>query len=273
MTHKTIAFIGAGNMSASIIAGLVKNGYPADKIIASNPSTPKLDALSAQHSIKTTTDNNQAIEQADVIILSVKPQMMAGMLGDLSIDKSIFSHKLFISIAAGLPVSRLEELLVTPTAVVRTMPNTPSLLGLGMTGLYASAAVSAEQKQVAEEIMQAVGKTVWVEEESGIDKITALAGSAPAYFFLFMEGMESKAIELGFSPEAAREIVSQVATGSTEMVRQNDISIAQLRTNVTSKGGTTAAALNSFNDSNLTGITAKAMDAAIARAEEMAKTI
>lgn len=270
-SSKTIAFIGAGNMSSSIIAGLVSSQYPTDKIIASNPSTPKLEKLAQQYKIQTTTDNNLAIAKADVVILAVKPQMMADVIGQFSASKSELAQKLFISIAAGLPVARIQALISDNATVIRTMPNTPSLLGLGLTGLYASDAATQTDKAIADKIMSAVGKTVWVDTEAGIDKVTALAGSAPAYYFLFMEAMESKAIELGFDAEMARTITSQVATGATEMVKQNDISIAQLRQNVTSKGGTTAAALNSFIESDLSGITSKALDAAINRAQEMAK--
>ncbi|WAJ69063.1 pyrroline-5-carboxylate reductase [Catenovulum adriaticum] len=268
---KKVAFIGAGNMTASIISGMVKNGYPSDFIFASNPSTEKLDALNAKHNINISQDNSAVAKQADIIILAVKPQLMADMLSQLSLTEAEKTSKLFISIAAGLPVSRLLELLNAPCRLIRTMPNTPSLLGLGMTGLFAPQNVTTSDKEYANQIMSAVGKTVWVEDESGIDHIIALAGSAPAYFFLFMEGMIKEAVELGFDEKEAKAIVQQVALGSAEMVKQNDVDIATLRAQVTSKGGTTACALESFNQSDLTGIIKKAMQAAISRSQEMAK--
>lgn len=269
--YKKVAFIGAGNMTASIISGMVKNGYPSELIFASNPSTAKLAALKEQHKIQTSQDNSAIAKQADIIILAVKPQLMAQMLAELSLTETEKTTKLFISIAAGLPVARLLEMLDAPCRLIRTMPNTPSLLGLGMTGLFAPDNVTQTDKAFANQIMSAVGKTVWVEDESGIDHIIALAGSAPAYFFLFMEGMVKEAVELGFDEKEAKAIVAQVALGSAEMVKQNDVDIATLRQQVTSKGGTTACALESFNQSDLTGIIKKAMQAAISRSQEMAK--
>lgn len=271
-SNRTIAFIGAGNMSASIIAGLVKSGYAADKIIAANPSTGKLDALKEKYAIVTTQDNNQAVAQADVVVLAVKPQMMADMLNALTLDKAELNKKLFISIAAGIPVARFQQLISQEAAIVRTMPNTPSLLGLGLTGLYAAANVSDADKQFTDTLMSAVGKTVWVESEDGINNITALAGSAPAYFFLFMEGLVKQAEKLGFSADEAKLIVEQVANGSAQMVQQNsDKTITELRQQVTSKGGTTAAAIASFESNNLDSVIQQAVEACINRAEEMAK--
>ncbi|MCU4674511.1 pyrroline-5-carboxylate reductase [Catenovulum sp. 2E275] len=272
MQNKTIAFIGAGNMSSSIISGLVKNGYPNGLIYASNPSLPKLEALQTKLDINISQNNSEVARKADVIVLSVKPQLMAQMLAELALTPEEKSQKLFISIAAGLPVSRLNEMLGGEYALIRTMPNTPSLIGLGMAGMYAPENITAEDKTFAEQIMAAVGKTVWVDDESGIDHVIALAGSAPAYFFLFMEGMINEAVNLGFSEAQAREIVEQVALGSAQMVKQNQsVDVAALRAQVTSKGGTTAAAIESFNQSDLTGIIQKAMQAAIARSQEMAK--
>ncbi|EWH12221.1 pyrroline-5-carboxylate reductase [Catenovulum agarivorans DS-2] len=273
-SNRTVAFIGAGNMSASIIAGLVNSGYEANKIIAANPSTGKLDALKQKYAIQTTQDNNSAIAQADVVVLAVKPQIMADMLSAVTLDPAQLTNKLFISIAAGIPVARFQQLLGPEAAIVRTMPNTPSLLGLGLTGVYAADSVSQTDKDFTDTLMSAVGKTVWVDDEAGINKITALAGSAPAYFFRFMEALVQQAQALGFSDTEAKLIVEQVANGSAQMVQQNsDKTITELRQQVTSKGGTTAAAIASLEHNDLDSVIQQAVEACMKRAEEMAKQL
>ncbi|PKF63091.1 pyrroline-5-carboxylate reductase [Psychromonas sp. psych-6C06] len=270
MLHKKITFIGAGNMASSIISGLVKDGYPSDSICASEPNVESTDRLVQKFSIKGSQDNTASANWAEVIVLSVKPQIMATVcqaLVDAGVD---FSNKLVISIAAGISVKRLQSILGAETAVIRTMPNTPSLLQKGMAGLFASPQVDTANKIFAAQLMQAVGEMIWVEEESMIDAVTAASGSAPAYFFLFMEAMQAKAKQMGFNDEQAKQLVLQTALGSVEMVAQNpDMSIATLRENVTSKGGTTAAALNTFNELGLTETVAKAMQAAADRGAEM----
>ncbi|WJG08667.1 pyrroline-5-carboxylate reductase [Aliiglaciecola sp. LCG003] len=271
MEHKKIAFIGAGNMTAAIISGLVKSGYPSDYIIASNPSVGKLNELQKKHGIQITQDNNQAVSQADVIVLAVKPQLMEQVCQQLAQAQSL-TGKVFVSIAAGILSARLLEMLGGNYPLVRTMPNTPSLLGKGMTGLYASEQVDSKDRDFVQYMMSAVGETVWVAKESDIDLVIACAGSSPAYFFLFAEAMQKHAMELGLSRDTARLLVQQAMLGSAEMVCNNDtLEIEQLRTQVTSKGGTTAQAVASFQSDNLPAIVAKAMDAAIERAQQMAK--
>jgi pyrroline-5-carboxylate reductase len=270
MLHKKITFIGAGNMASSIISGLIKDGYPSDSICASQPNIEATDKLVKQFSIKSSQDNNAPARWAEVIVLAVKPQIMAKVcqaLTDAGID---FSNKLVLSIAAGISVKRLQSLLGENTPVIRIMPNTPSLLQKGMAGLFASQEVNRENKNYAGQLMQAVGEMIWVEKESMIDAVIAASGSAPAYFFLFMEAMQAKAQQMGFSEEQARQLVLQTMLGSAEMVKSNpDISISKLRENVTSKDGSTAAALNTFNESGLTETVAKAMQAAADRGAEM----
>ncbi|MCA4022396.1 pyrroline-5-carboxylate reductase [Vibrio vulnificus] len=270
MEHKNIAFIGAGNMVRAIVSGLVADGYPADKITATAPSETRRLPLEQQFGIQTTSDNFMAATQADVIVLSVKPQMMEEVCKPLqSVD---FSNKLVISIAAGINCARLNDMLATQLNLVRVMPNTPSQLGLGMSGLYAPVSVAEQDRHFAEQLMQAVGKTCWVEEESGINHVIAAAGSAPAYFFLFMEAMQAEAMAQGFDKQTARLLVQQSALGAASMVVENpDTELATLRENVTSKGGTTAEALRTFNEHQLSDIVAKAMQAAVARAQEMEK--
>lgn len=271
MQHKrTLAFIGAGNMSRSIIAGLIQAGYPAGRIIAANPSRPKLDELADQFGIRITQNNAEAAREADVIVLAVKPQLMAAMLEALVAELGSLAGKLLISIAAGIKVERLQEMAGGHARIIRTMPNTPSLLGLGMTGLYAPSGIEQADRDFAEQMMQAVGKTLWVAQESGINGVIAAAGSAPAYFFLFMQGIAEEAEAMGFSPEQARLLVQQTALGAAAMVEQNpELSLQALREQVTSKGGTTAEAVKTFQEQGLKPLTSRAMQAAVTRAGEM----
>ena len=271
MQHKrTLAFIGAGNMSRSIIAGLIQAGYPAGRIIAANPSRPKLDELADQFGIRITQNNAEAAREADVIVLAVKPQLMAAMLEALVAELGSLAGKLLISIAAGIKVERLQEMAGGHARIIRTMPNTPSLLGLGMTGLYAPTGIDQADRDFAEQMMQAVGKTLWVAQESGINGVIAAAGSAPAYFFLFMQGIAEEAEAMGFSPEQARLLVQQTALGAAAMVEQNpELSLQTLREQVTSKGGTTAEAVKTFQEQGLKPLTSRAMQAAVTRAAEM----
>ena len=273
MQQKKLAFIGAGNMTRSIISGLIQSGYDKANIIASNPSTPKLDKLSEEFGIQVTQSNDEACQFADAIVLAVKPQMMGDMLGTLQ-ENNDFAGKLFLSIAAGLPVSRLQEMLGGEYPVGRVMPNTPSLIGKGMTGLYADDTVSSADRDYADDVMKAVGETVWVEQEDGINGVIAAAGSSPAYFFLFLQAMQEEAISMGFDDKTAREMVQQAMLGAAEMVCHNpDIELSELRAQVTSKGGTTAAAVNTLLDEGLKETVSKAMRAAVSRAEEMAKQL
>ncbi len=270
ISPRNIAFIGAGNMVRSIVAGLVGSGYPANKITATAPSETRRLPLENDYGINTTSDNFKAASEAEVIVLSVKPQMMEEVCKPLqSIN---FENKLVISIAAGICAERLNEMLAAELNLVRVMPNTPSLINKGMSGLYAVASVAEQDKAFAASLMEAVGKVAWVEQESGINGIIAAAGSAPAYFFLFMEAMQQEAIAQGFDSETARVLVQQSALGAAEMVAANaETDLATLRAQVTSKGGTTAEAIRTFNDNQLSEIVSKAMKAAVSRAEEMEK--
>jgi len=273
MQQKKLAFIGAGNMSRSIISGLIQSGYDKSCILASNPSTPKLEGLKAEFGIQITQSNDEACQFADAIVLAVKPQIMGDMCADLRNNNDL-SGKLFLSIAAGLPVARLQAMLGGEYPVVRIMPNTPSMLGKGMTGMYADSTVSDSDKRYVDDVMNSVGKTVWVDEESGINGVIAAAGSSPAYFFLFLQAMQEEAINMGFDKEQSRLMVQQAMLGAAEMVCHNpELELSELRAQVTSKGGTTAQAVNTFIDEGLKDIVSKSMRAAVARAEEMANQL
>jgi pyrroline-5-carboxylate reductase len=274
MEQKKIAFIGAGNMARSIISGLCGQHYPASLLMASNPSQGKLDQLNRDFGITTTNDNNEALAWADVIVFGVKPnlieQVASAMSSEVSSDD--LSDKLFISIIAGVQSQRYYDYFGQTIRLIRTMPNTPSLLGKGMTGLFAPPNVDEGDKAIASQIMNAVGEILWVEQEQHIDTVTACSGSSPAYFFLFMEYMQQSAVKMGLSGEEARKLIQQAALGAAEMVRHNNhLELSQLRQQVTSKGGTTHAAIETFKQHNLEQTVDDAMKSAVARAQEMAK--
>lgn len=270
--NKQLAFIGAGNMAFAIISGLLKSGYPANLITACNKSNQTRREQLRTMGLNVDFTNRQAVEQADVVILAVKPQMMAEICAEFTnVD---FSQKWVISVAAGIAVDRLEQLLPTAKNIVRSMPNTPSLIGEGMSGLFAKKSVEPTACRFAETLLAAVGQCYWVETESQLNQIIAITGSSPAYFFRFMEAMQQSAMQMGFSEADARLLVQSVAVGAAKMVVANpDLSIATLRENVTSKGGTTAQALAVFEQHNLGQIVDQAMIAAIKRAEEMEKSL
>lgn len=268
MQKRRIAFIGAGNMSAAIISGLVNSGYPSDLITASNPSPEKLDKLAELHGIKTTQDNHQAVADCDVIVLAVKPQLMEQVCRKFA--QQSLQGKVFVSIAAGINSDRLLTMLGGNYPLVRAMPNTPSLLGKGMTGLYAPDSVEQSDKNFVDHMMSSVGEAIWVAKESEIDIVIATAGSSPAYFFLFLESMQNHAVALGMDHDTSRKLVQQAMLGAAEMVCHNEnLELSELRAQVTSKGGTTAKAIESFQADGLKDLVAKAMDAAIERAQQM----
>ncbi|MBL4942464.1 MAG: pyrroline-5-carboxylate reductase [Colwellia sp.] len=265
-----IAFIGAGNMARAIIIGLVNSGVAAENIIVANPSAEKRVQLASEFGVQQTHDNIEAGNFSDIIVLCVKPQFICDVCQQLT-DVIDVSNKLFISIAAGTTVGQIQQALKGNVALVRVMPNTPSQLGLGMSGMFASPQVNAEQKAASDKLMSAVGKVIWLATEDKINDIIAVAGSAPAYFFLFMEAMEKQAQTLGFSAVESRMLVQQTALGAAQMVEHNNAAISTLRENVTSKGGATFAALEQFRKDGLEQMVSNAMNAAITRAEAMAK--
>jgi len=265
-----IAFIGAGNMNSAIIVGLINNGISPKQITVSNPSPEKRKALASNYGINQTACNIEAARDADYVVLGVKPYLIAQVCQDLATNLDI-KNKCFISVAAGTTMAQIQAALGGNKSVIRAMPNTPSQLGLGVTGAYASTEVSEEQTHFANLLMAATGIVKWLNNEAEIDHIIAVSGSGPAYFFLFMEAMSKEAERLGFTQAEARELVQQTALGAAHMVVENDISISQLRENVTSKGGTTQAALTTFVEGGLEQLVSKAMQSAITRAKEMAQ--
>ncbi|MTI14966.1 pyrroline-5-carboxylate reductase [Sansalvadorimonas verongulae] len=266
----TLAFIGAGNMAGSIIGGLVKNGWPATNIIASEPSPEKIQQLSEELGIQTTSDNDHAVLNADIVILAVKPQIMQVVVEPLaaSFQKS---RPLLVSVAAGIPEASLNEWAGGDMPVVRCMPNTPALMQLGVSGLYANSQVTDEQKALTEKVMNAVGITLWVDTEEGIDDVIAVAGSAPAYFFLLMESIIEAGEKMGVDKETATRMVTQTALGAAAMAKESDVDVAELRRRVTSPGGTTEQAILTFEKGGMRTLVDDAMSACKKRAKMMAE--
>jgi pyrroline-5-carboxylate reductase len=271
MTQAKICFIGAGNMTRSIVSGLVTHGYPADLIYATNPSQCKLDAMVADFNIQVSNDNLATAKECDVIVLGVKPQLMQQVCEAL--QQLDLSDKLVITIAAGITANRYDDYFKQQVPLIRCMPNTPTQIGHGMTGLFAVEGINQQQKQLAETLMLTGGKVMWVDKEAELNLVIALAGSSPAYFFLFVESMIEAGVALGMDETKSRLLAEQAALGAAQMIVNNqDLSPATLRTNVTSKGGTTAEALATFERGDIRGLVKQAMVNCINRADEMAKT-
>ncbi|MEJ2309441.1 MAG: pyrroline-5-carboxylate reductase [Gammaproteobacteria bacterium] len=272
MKEKTIAFIGAGNMAGALIRGLLQDGHPADRLIAADPDSDKLDAFSGNSGINCTTDNNAAIASADVVVLAVKPQIMADVAEGIA--ASVQQHRpLILSIAAGIPLRHLQHWLGNDIAIVRTMPNTPAMLQTGATALFAGELVTEAQRNLAESIMRAVGITIWVEREELIDAVTAVSGSGPAYFFLFMEEMIRAAQALGLDEQDASLLTLQTALGAARMALESDDSPATLRARVTSPGGTTEQAIKLLQQEGLEQLVKRAMTAARDRSIELSSRL
>jgi pyrroline-5-carboxylate reductase len=263
-----IAFIGGGNMAEALISGLTRRGVPGGQIVVADPVPDALRRLKAQYGTRAATNNVEAAGAAQVVMLAVKPQFLRSVA--LEIAPHLQEGTLVISIAAGIPYASLSRWMGAGRAVIRTMPNRPAFNGCGATALYAPAAALPEHRALAQAILSAVGTTVWVEHESQLDTVTALSGSGPAYFFLLMEALEAAAHERGLPADVAHELTLQTALGAAQMARHSSESLAKLREQVTSKGGTTAAALAVFDAAGLRDIVAAAVTAADERSAELA---
>jgi pyrroline-5-carboxylate reductase len=264
------AFIGGGNMGGALIRGLIAHGLPALNINVGEAVQQRRIALADELGVHVTADNREAITGADVVVLAVKPQDMAGTVRALA---DVFARRppLVLSIAAGIRSTDIAGWCGPGVAVVRAMPNRPALNSAGATAMYADAALSQAHRDLAAEVLGAVGTTVWVDDEDALDVVTALSGSGPAYFFLLAELMTDAAVNLGLDRASAQELAIQTLFGSGHMARDSDGDLARLRAEVTSKGGTTEAALRSFDGANLRGIVAAALTAATDRSREMAR--
>lgn len=265
---RKIGFIGAGNMASALAGGLLAQGYrPADITL----SDTHADALAAHKArgCQVTTDNADVVARAEVLVLAVKPQVMAEVLTPLAAAVQQ-RQPLVLSIAAGIPAASIERWLGGPLPVVRAMPNTPALVQAGASGLFANARVTAAQRQAAEQLLGAVGLTVWVPDEALIDAVTAVSGSGPAYFFYVMEAMMAAGRELGLDEKTARALTLQTALGAAQMAITADVGPDELRRRVTSPGGTTERAIACFDEAGLRAIFSRALAACAARGAELA---
>jgi len=269
MKDITIAFIGGGNMARSLVGGLLADGMPPNHIWVADPNESALHDLHSRFGVHTTSDNGEAARHAQVVVLAVKPQVAKDVVQALApVVQS--QRPLVISIAAGIRESALRAWLGKDTAIVRTMPNTPALVGSGATALFANSAVSQEQHDLAESILRAVGMTLWVKEESAMDAVTALSGSGPAYFFLIMEALEAAGQHLGLPRDTARLLTLQTAFGAAKMALESNEELSALRQRVTSPGGTTESAIKVLQGHQLEPIFDEALRAAHKRSIELA---
>ncbi|MDR0183072.1 pyrroline-5-carboxylate reductase [Lysobacter sp. UC] len=263
-----IAFIGGGNMARSLIGGLVSRGRPATAIRVAEPVAALRDALQQDFGVHCAEHASAAAEGADVWVLAVKPQVMREVCTAL-LPLAQARRPLVVSIAAGITTAQLERWLGGDLPVVRAMPNTPALLGAGITGLFANARTDAAQRADADELLQAVGPTVWIDDEATMDAVTAVSGSGPAYVFLLAEAMQAAGVAQGLSPDAARALVQQTLLGASTMLVEQSEPADVLRARVTSPGGTTQAAIETFEAGGFRELVDRAIAAATERGRQL----
>jgi pyrroline-5-carboxylate reductase len=266
---QTLGFVGGGNMARALIGGLIARGAAAARIVVADPGPAQRNALRADYGVRVTDDNSLAARDADVVVFAVKPQELQRAASALRPALQA-RQPLVISVAAGVRIEPLQR-WTGRDAVVRCMPNRPALQGCGVTGMFASAEVDAAQRRIAQDILSAVGKTLWLEREADLDAVTAVSGSGPAYFFLLIEMLEETGVALGLSPDVSRTLAVETAFGSGVMAHEAGADPATLRAQVTSKGGTTDAALRHLEAQDVRRIFREAVAAAAARAAELAQ--
>jgi pyrroline-5-carboxylate reductase len=261
-----ITFIGGGNMAVALISGLYRQGFAAAAIQVVEPVPEARDALSDRFGVRCTSSVDAAALDSQILVLAVKPQHMREALAPLA---GKLTAQLVVSIAAGMRLADISRWLGGHRHIVRTMPNTPALIGTGVTGLCADPGVNQDGRDKAENLMRAVGSTFWVHDEAQMDAVTAVSGSGPGYVFYFLEAMEKAATDLGFDAETARRISIETFTGAAQLAAQSSESLATLRSRVTSKGGTTEAALLAFDTSGVAAGIERGIMAADARGREL----
>lgn len=272
MSDSNIAFIGGGNMARSLVGGLVAAGTPRGTISVSEPQPELRNNLQEDFGINIHADNISAATGARVIVLAVKPQILQEVvvpLGRLVTEQ----QPLLVSVAAGVTAPSIERWAGGRPALVRVMPNTPALVGAGISALYANENVDEDQCKLAETIMSAVGKTVWIQDESLMDTVTAVSGSGPAYFFYVMQAINDAAVSDGLDTETARLLTLETALGAARLALESAEDPGSLQKRVTSPGGTTEAAINVLNSSGVSDAFQNAVSAARARGGELAKLL
>ncbi|MFM0285590.1 pyrroline-5-carboxylate reductase [Paraburkholderia megapolitana] len=262
-----IAFIGGGNMAAALIGGLIKRGVTPTDLYAVDPNEDARTRTTQQFGVRTGTTADASLASYDAIVLAVKPQVVRSVAQALA--PYLGSSQLVISIVAGIRSADLSRWLNGHARIVRTMPNTPALIGMGVTGLVATAGVDEAGRALAGQVLGAVGQTVWFDDEAKIDAVTAISGSGPAYVFYFIEALQEAARQLGMDDEQGRALAVATFTGAAQLAAQSSESPGVLRERVTSKGGTTAAALAAFDANGVKDAIVRGALAADARAKEM----
>jgi pyrroline-5-carboxylate reductase len=272
MENKTvIGFIGAGNMAYALIKGLLSNGFDAKNINVSDTDEELLINRQSELKITTYSDNNSLLDNSDIVVFAVKPQVLSIVC--LQLKNKVKPNHLFVSIVAGIRGNDINRWLGGNFALVRTMPNTPALFQSGVTGLFANDLVSNQQKELVTSILSSVGECFWVDDEKLIDAITAISGSGPAYFFLLMQSITQAATALGLDEKTANSLSIQTSLGASLMATKSGKDSKTLRKEVTSPNGTTQAAIESFQDQNFEGIVAAATRAAYDRARELSNDL
>jgi len=261
-----IAFLGGGNMANALIGGLIAKGFDARSISVIEVSQAARERLAAQHGVRVSTASDAATQAADTLVLAVKPQDARAALAAFA---GTLGGRLLISIAAGIRLDALSRWLGGHRRIVRCMPNTPALIGAGITGLFASSEISLDEKQRAETILRAVGEVVWLPEERLLDPVTAVSASGPAYVFWFIEQLAASAERLGIERSTSLKLALHTVLGAAKLAASSADSPAELRSKVTSKGGTTEAALKVFDEERLAERFARAVEAASRRGAEL----
>lgn len=260
MKQQTIAVIGAGRLGGALIHGLIAAGHDPTLIWGSRPTAVTTEELAMRFGIHFTHDNKIAAQKADILIFAVEPRVMANVLTELA--DIIHEHQpLLISVAGGVPEAFLRYTLGGNPHIILAMPNTPTFIRSGTTALYANALVTSQQKQLAQEIFDAMGSTIWVDKEEHMHCVTAISGSGPAYFFLLMEALQEAAEQLGLPADIAQALVSQTAVGSARMVLENGQTAAELRRRVTSPGGGTEKSMHILETASIHRIIIEAVQA------------
>jgi pyrroline-5-carboxylate reductase len=265
-----IAFIGGGNMARSLVGGLVTGGRAPDTIRVAEPVAAVRESLAADLGVRVFATAAEAVDGAGTWVFAVKPQVMREVCAGLA-DAAQATRPLVVSIAAGITIAQLERWLGGAAGVVRAMPNTPALLGAGVTGLHANARVDADGRAAAQALLASAGKTVWIDDEALMDAVTGTSGSGPAYVFLLAEAMEDAAVAEGLPPEAARTLALQTILGAARMLTESGEAPAELRRRVTSPNGTTQAAIETFEAGGFRTLVAQAIAAATRRGGELSR--
>ena len=266
-----IAFIGGGNMSRALVGGLVKRGFDPALVIVAEPGADTRAALTRDLGVSTTADNADAVRRARIVVLAVKPQIIAQVVQALAPALQA-TRPLVISVAAGIRTNELARWIGPGVPVVRAMPNRPALVGLGATGLYAGADVGQPEREQAGRLLEAAGVVVWVPEEGDLELVTALSGSGPAYFFRLAQLMAEAGAAMGLTPAVAHQLAAQTLAGAGALVAaEQNPDLARMTAEVASRGGTTEAALSRFETLGLDRLVAAAMQAAAERGRELSE--